>query len=255
MPDIFSDERIPAAIEALLFVSDEPVSAVTIAKLLDINTVQATAMLTNLRDTLATNNRGIQLMEVAGGWQLCTHPEFHELLEAYVLSWDTRRLSAAALEVLAIVAYSQPVTRLQISETRGVSSDGALNTLIERGYVREAGFRDTPGNPILYSTTKVFLERYGLRSLDDLPPLESFAPDDSTARLINERLGGITLKEDDNHKVDTLTPEERTFDSDRLNPGVVTLSTGELIKQTSHEAFGVVEKVDFDQFIFDADDE
>jgi len=182
-------EQLPAALEALLFISDEPVSAVTLAKMLEVETAEVTAALTELKQQLADQERGIQLYEIAGGWRLYTHPVFHELLEQYVLSWDTRKMSAAALEVLAIVAYTQPVTRNQISAIRGVTSDGPLNTLVERGYVREAGTADTPGNPVLYATTRTFLERYGLASVKELPALEEFAPDEKTARLIRERLG------------------------------------------------------------------
>ena len=182
-------EQLPAAIEALLFVSDEPVSAVALGQMLEVETNEAMAALADLQAQLERDGRGIQLLEVAGGWRLYTHPAYHELLERYVLSWDTRKLSAAALEVLAIVAYMQPATRAQISAVRGVSSDGPLNTLIDRGYVREAGTLEAPGNPILYATTKTFLERYGLSSVKELPSLEDFAPDEKTAQLIRERLG------------------------------------------------------------------
>ena len=112
-----TDEQLPAAIEAMLFVTDEPVSAISLAQMLEVETSQAQRALVELQDQLLEENRGIQLYEVAGGWRLYTHPAYHELLEKYVLSWDTRKLSAAALEVLAIVAYTQPATRAQISAT------------------------------------------------------------------------------------------------------------------------------------------
>ena len=117
-----------------------------------------------------------------------THPAYHELIEKYVLSWDTRKLSAAAMETLAIVAYTQPVTRAGVASVRGVNSDSSINSLVEKGLVREVGTEDAPGNPVLYGTTRGFLEKFGLRSPADLPDLADFAPDAETRRLITERL-------------------------------------------------------------------
>lgn len=229
--------QLPAALEALLFVSDEPVNAITLASMLEVETSEVQQALLDLQGALETSGRGIQLFEVAGGWRLYTHPAYHELLEKYVLSWDTRKLSAAALEVLAIVAYMQPVTRNQISSIRGVTSDGPLNTLVERGYVREVGTAETPGNPTLYGTTRTFLERYGLTSLKELPPLESFAPDEKTASLIRERLGAPAL------------------DSDGI-PGESELPSPEqLVAEAAATMAGVVEKIDFDKLTFNTDDE
>ena len=234
-------EQLPAAIEALLFVTDEPVSAVTLAQMLEIETSEATAALTTLQEQLEASNRGIQLREVAGGWRLYTHPAYHELLERYVLSWDTRKLSAAALEVLAIVAYVQPATRAQISAIRGVTSDGPLNTLIDRGYVREAGTADTPGNPTLYATTRTFLEKYGLASVKELPALEEFAPDEKTAQLIRERLGAPSAAEP---AADEAIPDVRDLPSPE-----------QMVAEATASILGVVEKIDFDQLTFNTDDE
>ena len=177
------------ALEALLFVTDEPASAITLADMLEVEPAEAEAALGRLRERLAASGGGIVLREVAGGWRLYTHPAYHELVERYVLSWDTRKLSQAALETLAIVAYSQPVTRARIAAVRGVNSDSSVNSLVEKGLLREAGVEDSPGNPVLYATTRTFLEKFGLRSTADLPPLETFAPDEETRRFVAERLG------------------------------------------------------------------
>ena len=185
------DGQLESALEALLFVTDEPVNAITLADMLEIDPAQAEAALGRLRDSLAQAGRGIVLREVAGGWRLYTHPAFHELVERYVVSWDTRRLSQAALETLAIVAYSQPVTRARISAVRGVNSDSSVSSLVEKGLLREAGVEDSPGNPVLYATTQTFLEKFGLRSTADLPPLSSFAPDEQTRRFVAERLSAV----------------------------------------------------------------
>lgn len=229
-------EHLPGALEALLFVTDEPVSALTLAKMLDENVEEIELALEALQRKLEDDARGVQLREVAGGWRLYTHPAYHELIEQYVLSWDTRRMSNAALEVLAIVAYAQPVTRAQISAIRGVTSDGPLNTLVERGYVREAGTADAPGNPMLYATTRTFLEQYGLRSPADLPDLEEFAPDEKTAQLIRERLGAPAAADQ--------VPDERDLPSPE-----------QMVADAQAALLGVVEKIDFDQLTFNTDDE
>ncbi|MBE6472121.1 MAG: SMC-Scp complex subunit ScpB [Coriobacteriaceae bacterium] len=229
-------EELPAAIESLLFVSDEPVSAVTLAKLFEENVEEIELALNELKRQLDEGGRGIQLRQVAGGWRLYTHPAYHELVEKYVLSWDTRRLSSAALETLAIIAYSQPVTRSQVSAIRGVTSDGPIGTLVERGYVREAGTADAPGNPTLYATTATFLEKYGLSSIADLPNLEEFAPDEKTAQLIRERLGAPAQTE--------LLPAENAMPSPE-----------QMATDAQAALFGVVEKVDFDSLTFNMDDE
>ena len=171
-------EHLPAALEALLFVTDEPVSALTLADMLNENVEEIELALEDLQKRLDGDSRGIQLREVAGGWRLYTHPAYHDLIEQYVVSWDTRKLLSAALETLAVIAYGQPITKAQISAVRGVNSESALNTLIERGYVREAGVVDAPGQPILYATTDKFLEHFGISDLRELPPLPDPQPVD-----------------------------------------------------------------------------
>ena len=181
-------DQLAGAIEAMLFVTDEPVGTITLAEMLECDVAQVEAALVALRADLEQRGSGIQLREVAGGWRLFTHPAYHELIEKYVLSWDTRKLSGAAMQTLAIVAYTQPVTRAGVASVRGVNSDSPLNSLVEKGLVREVGTADTPGNPTLYGTTRGFLEKFGLRSPADLPDLADFAPDEETRRLITERL-------------------------------------------------------------------
>ncbi|MCI2242690.1 SMC-Scp complex subunit ScpB [Adlercreutzia faecimuris] len=182
------EAQVKGAVEAMLFVTDEPVGVIALADMLECDPALVERACHELRDDLAAREGGIQLREVAGGWRLFTHPAYHELIERYVLSWDTRKLSGAAMETLAIIAYTQPVTRAGIASVRGVSSDSAVNSLVEKGLVREAGTADTPGNPTLYATTRAFLEKFGLRSPADLPDLAEFAPDEETRRLITERL-------------------------------------------------------------------
>lgn len=184
----FEQAQLSGAIEAMLFVTDEPVGVIELADMLEADPKLVEQALVDLREKLEREQRGIQLREVAGGWRLYTHPAYHDLVEKYVLSWDTRKLSQAAMETLAIVAYLQPCTRAGVASVRGVNSDSSINSLVEKGLIREAGQADAPGNPTLYATTRGFLEKFGLRSVSDLPDLDEFAPDDATRQLIRERL-------------------------------------------------------------------
>lgn len=184
------DKELSGTVEALLFVSDEPVSAARIARVIERDEGAVRTALQALAEEYRRDERGFQLREAAGGWRLYTHPAHHEAVENYVLSWDTRRLSQAALEALAVIAYHQPVTRGGVNAVRGVNSEAVISSLLEKGLVRESGRDRAAGNAILYVTTKSFLEKFSLRSLDELPPLEEFAVDERTERELRERLGG-----------------------------------------------------------------
>lgn len=185
------ETSLRGAVEALLFVSDEPVSVAQIAKVLEESESAVGSALGKIAEEYARDERGFQLREVAGGWKLYTHPAYHEKIEAYVLSWDTRRLSQAALEALAVIAYHQPVTRSGVNAVRGVNSEGVISSLVDKGLVREVGRDRNQGNAILYGTTRTFLEKFGLKDISELPPLEEFAPDPQTERAIRERLGAL----------------------------------------------------------------
>lgn len=203
--------QLSGAIEAMLFVTDEPVGVIELADMLEADPKLVEQALVDLREKLEREQRGIQLREVAGGWRLYAHPAYHDLVEKYVLSWDTRKLSQAAMETLAIVAYLQPCTRAGVASVRGVNSDSSINSLVEKGLIREAGQADAPGNPTLYATTRGFLEKFGLRSVSDLPDLDEFAPDDATRQLIRERLsaGGQEAR---------VAPEAQVSDGEAADP-------------------------------------
>ncbi len=167
-----SDERsLLRAVEAVLFVSDEPVTSVVLAQAVDVERTEADRLCEQLAADYEERGSGITLRSVAGGWRLTTHPDAAPVVEQYVLASRHTRLTKAALETLAIVAYKQPVTRHQISGIRGVSADGVLRALVDRGLVAEVGREETPGRPVLFGTTPEFLERLGLPSLSALPPL------------------------------------------------------------------------------------
>ncbi len=240
---------LEGAIESMLFVTDEPVGVLTFADMLQVDPVQVQEALVSLQKSLEQAERGIQLREVAGGWRLYTHPRYHELIERYVLSWDTRKLSQAALETLAVVAYCQPITRNGVASVRGVSSDSSINSLVEKGLLREAGTQDAPGNPVLYATTRTFLEKFGLRSVRDLPPLESFAPDEETRAFISERLN-VVRPEDETYSLG----KEEEPESDLLQPETMQEAMQTAISDALAAGVGAVEKINFDELVFDEDE-
>lgn len=192
--EALDSSSLKGALEAMLLVSSDPVSAPALASILSITPGECASLLAELQVEYQEKNRGIQLREVAGGWRLFTHPAFHEQVEALVLSWDTQRLSQAALETLAVIAYHQPVTREMVKGIRGVNSDGVISSLVDKGLVRELGRDPQHGQAIIYGTTSAFLEKFGLRSTKDLPDLEQFAPDEQSRQFIRERLSGRSIQ-------------------------------------------------------------
>jgi len=169
-------ERLMAALEAILFASPEPVPTDSLVRLTGWDGEGVQAALRLLRQRLEASDRGLCLLQVAGGWQLATKPEFAGLISSLLEPRPPAPLSQAALETLAIIAYRQPITRAEIEQLRGVRVDSALQSLLERELVEEAGRADAPGRPILYRTTQRFLEWTGLNSLADLPPLPEEPP-------------------------------------------------------------------------------
>jgi len=160
--------------EALLFIAERPLSTAELAELGGVPRLQAEATLAALASDLAEDERGLRVQRMDDAWQLVTAPEVGARLAAYAARQEAR-LSSAALEALAVVAYRQPCTRAEVDRVRGVDSDYVLRSLQHRRLIQEVGRRDTPGRPILFGTTFSFLERFGLTSLDDLPPLSSDA--------------------------------------------------------------------------------
>jgi segregation and condensation protein B len=170
-------DDLSMAVEAILFLSDEPVSAATLAQLLEVSRRRVETALDGLGAAYQRRRGGIVLQNVAGGWRLTTNPDAFAYVEQFVTSSRHGRLTRASLEVLAIVAYKQPVTRFQVSSIRGVSSEGVLRSLVDRGLLEEVGRDDGPGRALLYGTTAQFLERMGLASLSDLPPIAPLLAD------------------------------------------------------------------------------
>ena len=166
-----------ASLEAILLVADEPVPAVVLAQVLERPRNEVLAELTDLAASYVAEDRGFDLREIAGGWRFYTREDCAPLVERFVSDGQEVRLTQAALETLAVVAYRQPVSRARVSAVRGVNCDSVIRTLVLRGLVEEAG-TDGETGAILYRTTGYFLERLGLASLEDLPELAPFLPED-----------------------------------------------------------------------------
>lgn len=171
--------KLKAVLECMLFVSPEPLTTEGIASSLDLDVERVRLALESLSEDLSQHH-GLQLASIAGGWQLCTRPEFSDYCEMIVQP-SAKKLSKAALETLAVVAYRQPCTVPEIEAVRGVDVSGLVRTLVERGLAKEAGRKMVPGRPILYETTPEFLEYFGLNDLSELPDIDMLAVEEVKA--------------------------------------------------------------------------
>ena len=182
------DAETVRAIEAIVMVSMEPVPSETLAQLLEQPSALVEQLCLQLADAYDEAGHGFQLVKVAGGWRYQTHADLSPYVERFLLDGQRARMSGAALETLAIIAYKQPLSRAQIASIRGVDPDGVIRTLQARGYVEEKG-RDTgPGQAILFGTTPLFLEKLGLNALTDLPPIAEFVPGADVVEALEQGL-------------------------------------------------------------------
>ena len=183
-----ADLEARRAIEAVVLAATEPVEPQFLAELVELSVARVEELCTELAEEYERDGRGFVLTRVAGGYRFQTHPDLAPYVERFVLEGQHVRLSGPALETLAIVAYKQPISRLQISAIRGVNVETTLNTLVARGYVSEIARDSGPGLAVLYGTTVQFLERLGIDSLDDLPPLGDFVPEPSIVEALERGL-------------------------------------------------------------------
>lgn len=165
-----------AALEAVLFVTEHPVPTRELAEVLEVPKMRVEELLEELGAELTEREAGLVLKSSAGGWRLYSHPDAYPYLERFSTSATARKISPAAMETLAVIAYRQPVSRSQISELRGVDSDSSVRTLERLGLVEEKERLNLPGNPAVYQTTELFLERMGINGVDELPPLADHVP-------------------------------------------------------------------------------
>ena len=176
------------AIEAVLMVADEPVEPHLLAQLLEVSVTRVEELCQELSDAYLNEDRGFVLVRVAGGYRFQSHPDLAPYVERFVVEGQHARLSAAALETLAIVAYKQPVSRAQVAAIRGVNVDGVIRTLQQRGFIGEVARDPGPGNAVLYGTTPLLLEKLGLDTIDGLPPLGDFVPGPEVVEALEQGL-------------------------------------------------------------------
>lgn len=177
-----------AALEAVLFVTEAPVPTRELAEVLELPANRVEELLEELGRQIAERDAGLVLRSTAGGWRLYSHPDAYPYLERFSSSATARKLSSAAMETLAVVAYRQPVSRSQIAEIRGVDSDSAVRTLERFGFIEEKERLDIPGNPAVYQTSELFLEKMGLNDLSELPPLADHVPPAGFVDTLEESL-------------------------------------------------------------------
>ena len=174
-PETMETSGLVAIVEALVFASPEPITQKQLFKLLDTEPKEEVQAALQELARRYERSGGLQLVEVAGGYQIVTRPELHEWVRRLFHERTTQKLSVQSLETLAVIAYKQPVTAMEIAEIRGVNTSGVIGTLLERGLVKISGRKQVVGRPFLYSTTREFLDRFGLKDLADLPKVEDMA--------------------------------------------------------------------------------
>lgn len=178
------ERSLEQQLEAMLTVALEPISAEELADVTDVDAAEVTRVLRLLRDEAVAARRGFTFSELASGWVMQSSPDVADSVTRFANRDVSHRLSSAALETLAIIAYRQPISRAQITSLRGVNVDGVVRLLEQRGYISEQGRAPGPGQPILYGTTETFLDRMGLASVEDLPPIEGFMVPLETANAV-----------------------------------------------------------------------
>ncbi|MFM8553276.1 MAG: SMC-Scp complex subunit ScpB [Acidimicrobiales bacterium] len=176
------------AIEAIVMVAQEPVPSELLAQLVELPVTKVDEVCGQLADAYAEAGHGFTMAKVAGGWRFQTHADMAPYVERFILDGQRARLSGAALETLAIIAYKQPISRLQIASIRGVDPDAVMRTLHGRGYIAPTGRDEGPGQAVLWGTTDLFLEKLGIAAIGDLPPIASFVPDASIVETLERTL-------------------------------------------------------------------
>jgi segregation and condensation protein B len=199
------------AIEAIVLVTEEPIEVQLLGQLLELRPAVVEELCRELAADYEEQGRGFQLVRVAGGWRFQSHPDQAPYVERFVLEGQHAKLSAAALETLAIVAYKQPISRAQVASIRGVNVDGVMRTLGQRGYIAEVGRDPGPGQATLFGTTRAFLEQLGLDSLDELPPIGDFVPG---ADVVEQLEQGLRPTAEPLEPLDPLEPPSTAGDDD-----------------------------------------
>jgi segregation and condensation protein B len=219
-PDRLGDDvrrEARRAVEAIVLVTEQPIDTNVLGQLLELRPAIVEELCRELAAEYEAEGRGFQLARVAGGWRFQSHPDQAPYVERFVLDGQSAKLSAAALETLAIVAYKQPISRAQVASIRGVSVDGVMRTLQQRGYIAEVGRDPGPGQAVMFGTTRGFLEKLGVDHLGELPALGDFVPGADVVEQLERGLrpDGPTVAEeldaldeaDDTHELDPDEPD------------------------------------------------
>ncbi|MGC8728312.1 MAG: SMC-Scp complex subunit ScpB [Elusimicrobiales bacterium] len=208
------ENELKKVIETLLFITDEPLTAERIAKICEVKDVKyISEKLEELKHSYDMEGKALSIIQVAGGWQMSTRPEYGIWVRKLYNSRLTLRLSNAALEVLSIIAFKQPITKAEIEAIRGVDSSGPIDTLIERKLVTNIGRKETLGRPIMYGTTEEFLKQFGLNSLEDLPALEGLVSQDAIKNIEDKIKSAEKEKNEDNSKENLESIAEQTVEA------------------------------------------
>lgn len=252
--DSLNSTNYQAILEGIFFVAHEPLKAGKLASMLGVDKSNLEVWIQELAVSYHEDtNRGLELECIASGWQLVTKAEIHEEIAAFISQLDMRKLSLAARETLAIIAYAGPVTRHEINTLRGVVSDSSVSSLEDKKLISVVGTQDSPGKPSLYGVTRHFLDSFGLKSKDELPELMEFAPSEDVRRRIEEKLG--YLRADD--AFDELTGDVGLYnpiDQDDGYPAdeLSTLYTNDSMNKLIAESFGLSEKIDLANLSLDS---
>jgi segregation and condensation protein B len=206
-------EEARRAIEAILMVADEPVDPHLLAQLVEVSPTELSQLMAELGTYYEEQGRGFVLAQVAGGYRYQSDPDMAPYVERFVLEGQTARLSSAAMETMAIIAYKQPISRAQVAVIRGVNVDGVVRTLEHRGYIAEVARDAGPGQAVLFGTTSQFLERMGINAIDDLPPVADFVPGADVVEALEQ---GLRLEADADPIVDE--SDRRDEPTDAANP-------------------------------------
>lgn len=221
MDGLFDPQQIRSTIESLIFISEKPLLIDDLKKIFeDVEPSKIREIVETLKKELEERSSGVRIVEIAGGFQMVTAPESAETIKKFYKIKHTEKLTGPSLETLAIIAYKQPVTRIDIEAIRGVNADGVVKNLQEKGLIRIVGRKEVIGRPFVYGTTRSFLDYFGLKSLDELPKIEEFAQQDLALDLkMASGEGEITpLTQEEEAEVQSQSSSGGGTDEDQSNP-------------------------------------
>lgn len=227
------NSELKKIIETLLFITDEPLSVSRISKICEVDEKLVETVIEDIKHDYDSQNRALSVIKIAGGWQMSTRPEYSLWVRKLYTSRLTTRLSNAAMEVLGIIAYRQPVTKAEIEAIRGVDSSGPIDTLVERKLITSIGRKEVVGRPIMYGTTDEFLKHFGLNSIEDLPKIETLV-DPKILENIEEKIKDIN-EDKVNKKSDLSSDNSQHIDSNYQTSDINESSFQDIDKSNSEK--------------------